>query len=406
MVDPEVAVTGPEAIRVTFSAPGTPNGDITNYSVLVDGTVVHTATSTGAATITGLLAFADYTVTLRVCIEEGCSSSNGIDVRTDPAAPTGQGAPLVQLRGDAIEISWEGPASPNGVIQTYVVNRDGSALGTVSAETLSLNNTAFSAHTVYTYTVAARSEQGSALSEGTVITTPQILATGLQAPVVAAGSGYAVDVTIRPPSQMNGILSEYSLQLTTADGTTSTVYTGTDLFTSISESDLSPFSTYRMRTIATNGAGATVSSPATFTTAEAAPDDFESGPALGSSTSTSLTVTWSFTSAVNGELTRANVLFGEDGNFSVNYVAGENTYTASNLAANTGYAVSIELCTAAGCTESPSTTLTTLGIVPGAFEENITVTALDPYSVRFSGPPRLRPISRCSNLRSGARATS
>ena len=404
MVDPEVAASGPEAIEVTFSAPGTPNGDITNYSVLVDGTVVHIATSVGATTITGLSAFTSYTITLQACIAEGCSSSNGVDVRTDPAAPTGQGAPSVQARGDAIEISWEGPESPSGVIQTYTVYRDGSALRTVSADTLSLNDTDFSPYTVYTYTVAARSEQGAALSDGTAITTPQILATGLQSPVVAAGSGYAVDVTIRPPSRMNGILSQYSLQLTTADGTTSTVYTGTGLFTSIGEADLSPFSTYRVRTTVTNGAGATVSSPATFTTAEAAPDDFENGPALGSSTSSSLTVTWSFTGAMNGELTRANVLFGEDGNFSVNHVSGENSHTVSNLAAYTEYAVSIELCTAAGCTESPSTTLTTLGIVPGAFEENITVTALDPYSVQiqWSAPPSSnQPLLKFQVWRSG-----
>ena len=93
--------------------------------------------------------------------------------------------------------------------------------------------------------------------------------TGLQSPIVAAGSGFAVDVTLRQPSQMDGILPQYSLQLTTADGRASTVYTGTGRFTSIGEADLSPFIPYRVRTTVTNATGATATSPATFATGEA-----------------------------------------------------------------------------------------------------------------------------------------
>lgn len=91
-----------------------------------------------------------YNVIVSACTIGGCGSSSPSQVRTHPAAPENQPAPIAQpLSQTEMRVSWDPPIRPNGLVEGYVLFRR-------TVEDLVTNN--ISSPTEYTqvYKVGAR----------------------------------------------------------------------------------------------------------------------------------------------------------------------------------------------------------------------------------------------------------
>ena len=108
-----------------------PNGEITAYFLTRYslGSSTEIALNTSALGVvngsfvyndTHLLPFTNYTYTLTVCTSPGCTTSREVWAITLEAIPTGLDAPLVStINESSLLVSWESPAKPNGLIQSY-----------------------------------------------------------------------------------------------------------------------------------------------------------------------------------------------------------------------------------------------------------------------------------------------
>lgn len=115
---PSVTVISAEQVRVTWSAPSQPNGQIISYSLLRDGNVVCDGLIFSCSVD---VEFATrYSFRVEACTREGCAISTEEVVTTAEIAPEGQSAPTALNVGTrSARVSWTPPANPNGVISKY-----------------------------------------------------------------------------------------------------------------------------------------------------------------------------------------------------------------------------------------------------------------------------------------------
>ncbi len=105
-----------------------------------------------------------YTYTLSafnvVAHSSPATSSGSVTAFANPGAPTGLNA---LTGGTTVQLNWTAPASVSGSfpLSGYQVFRNGTAIATVTAPTVTYQNTGLSAATNYTYTVSAFDNAGS-----------------------------------------------------------------------------------------------------------------------------------------------------------------------------------------------------------------------------------------------------
>ncbi|KAF3832467.1 hypothetical protein F7725_026132 [Dissostichus mawsoni] len=138
---PTLTPLGPSQLRVEWSTPARPNGDILSYTVhqrdpvhLSSSSTVFTPEdgdfSARHTTLHGLAPYHRYEVRVEACTALGCSASDWSSVLTLEAPPAGQTAPLLDLQPDThtglqttFLLTWSPPAQPNGRVLHYEVYR-------------------------------------------------------------------------------------------------------------------------------------------------------------------------------------------------------------------------------------------------------------------------------------------
>ncbi|EGV92554.1 Usherin [Cricetulus griseus] len=120
---PGVHVLGPDAVKVTWKAPLTQNGDILSYEIRMPDplvTITNVTSMVLSHLIKHLIPFTNYSVTIVACSGGngylgGCTESLPTSVTTLPALPE-ELAPLsaIPLSESYVEISWQPPSKPNG----------------------------------------------------------------------------------------------------------------------------------------------------------------------------------------------------------------------------------------------------------------------------------------------------
>ena len=124
----------------------------------------------------------------------GCSFANPQLVTTAEVIPFGQPAPnLLALSPRVVEVTWDPPLQPNGIITSYQVLRQESSpssLKVINTTTDVLTRLYVDEDIVpassYQYAIRAINSQGQTESEFKDITTPATAPEGLSAPTLIA----------------------------------------------------------------------------------------------------------------------------------------------------------------------------------------------------------------------------
>ncbi|XP_064622303.1 usherin-like [Lineus longissimus] len=122
---PTLTVVSDNSLRVTWTAPSNPNGEITAYNIYVDGENITTGmTVPGSYAVTGLKPYVIYSVQVEVCTVYSCSKSNATEGVTKEAIPQLIYSPTPEvLSSTAIKVVWRKPGKPNGIILKYEIWR-------------------------------------------------------------------------------------------------------------------------------------------------------------------------------------------------------------------------------------------------------------------------------------------
>ncbi|XP_059204973.1 usherin [Centropristis striata] len=224
-------------LRVEWSTPARPNGDIVSYTVYQRDPVRLSITSTvftpedrdfsaQHTTLHGLAPYHRYEVRVEACTALGCSSSDWSSVLTLEAPPAGQTAPLLDLQPDihtglqtTFLLTWSPPAQPNGRVLHYEVYRrlhrtpddDRRDAATLVYRNISTNckDEALQPYTVYQYQVWAVNSAGRSASPWANGRTGPAPPEGVGTPIFLRVSATSAVVDIHPPAQPNGIVSLY-----------------------------------------------------------------------------------------------------------------------------------------------------------------------------------------------------
>ncbi|KAL2098580.1 hypothetical protein ACEWY4_005060 [Coilia grayii] len=266
------------------------------------------------ATARGLRPFTRYTFTLQACTSGGCGRSDRVVVVTAQIPPLHQAPPRVRALGPgAVEVDWDPPEQPNGIIIRYELFMRGP-LQSPDNDTDPLP------------------EERAFLSRGWLNPKPLIRSSN--------------DNALSPPQSSTNL------------------------------TNLEPYSWYAFRVLTVNMAGSVVSDWVTQRTPEDVPV-YMPPPEVTPLTSTSLRVTWGSPSDrdARGNVTEFRVNIHEEQSANpfappvltrVLHTASalERSYTAVGLQPYRPYNFTITLCNAQGCVDSDPTSGRTLPAVP------------------------------------------
>ena len=294
-----------------------------------------------------------------------------------------QAPTLSVLSSTAIEVSFQSPLSPNGIITSYTLTRHTS---TSSPVTISLNTTVLpltngsyvyedtplAPFTNYTYTLTVCTSAGCTTSSGVWSVTDEATPTGLGAPTTNTIDHTSILVSWNGPTAPNGVVLGYDVlqrslgfevppNATTlpnccqeylylsgsgtdepSDGCSLVEETGPDTM-NYTVPGLQAFSNYQYCIIVTNRAGSAFSPTSPVTQTSAAPMPL-SGPELTALTvnSTAIFLSWSLlnVSQLLGPL-EGYTLYGREAGGAepgeVLYSGEEQQFTAGGLLASTEY---------------------------------------------------------------------
>ena len=389
---PNLNVLGPTSIRVSWSPPQRPNGMISRYILYMNNIPVFTTGNGFQYVALGLTPFTLYSFYYEVCNQAGCASSITVSNLTAQSLPQGVTPPTLNVLGaTAIEVSWQPPAMPNGIITMYEIRRrlfndplTESIQHRNGPSVLSFPNSGLNPFTTYEYRLRVFNGAGNVFSEWVAERTLEDIPEGVSLPSFADSDIFARNVTATwdPPTSPNGIIVSYRLEyrlpldpLTNLPGIPVTAADVPGNVTTATAVGLLPVMIYEFRVVAINGAGEGEGNFETVTTGEDVPEGLQ--PIIvGERTGVSLTLTWSPPQTQNGAI-REYLLY-VDGDLV--YRDSPRTYTVLRLQPFTNYTLQLAACTSAGCTFGSIQSETTAETAPFG-QPTPTLTARSPRIV-------------------------
>ncbi|KAJ0056643.1 hypothetical protein NL108_010598 [Boleophthalmus pectinirostris] len=231
---PTLTPIGPDQLRVEWSAPAHPNGDIVRYIVhkrdpiqlrvlSSEFTPEDSVFSDQHLVLDGLFPNQRYEVRVEACTALGCASSEWSPVVTLEAPPSGQAAPMLDLQPDedtgfetTFVLTWSPPTQPHGVILHYEVYRRLDQMLRSDGATPIYRNTStvykdigLQPYTKYHYQVWAVNSAGHAASPWTNGRTGPAPPEDLHQPIFLNVLATSAVVKIPAPTKPNGIISLY-----------------------------------------------------------------------------------------------------------------------------------------------------------------------------------------------------
>lgn len=352
---PRLTVKSAYSILAEWDEPGQPNGNITNYSVIVNGTE-HNVALNMSKLIEGLSPFTVYSVRVEACTAKGCGIGDREYATTDEAPPIGQGAPtLVPQEWNVVQISWSPPSSPNGIITRYEIYRkigNSAPLLVCFTTQLTCLNSGLLGYTVYSYRVRARNTAGYVDGPWQNVRTPEGPPQGISPPTLNVLNSTAVYVSWTAPSQPNGIVTHYEVrhreELLVPDNSNITVASRVPSnVLNVTVNDLKPHTDYQFLIAAINSRRAGTSAWATAKTKQAPPADLRPLQADKAADGKSMRLFWNEPASPNGIITHYKLY--KDG--VQLYRGAAREYTVTRLVPFTAYEFQLEACTVAGCTQ-------------------------------------------------------
>ncbi|KAG9336280.1 hypothetical protein JZ751_002627, partial [Albula glossodonta] len=352
---PQVTVLGPDSVQVTWNPPLLANGEIERYEIrMPDPHIPHTNMSALNYTVTNLVPYTNYSVTILACsggggYVGGCTESLPTPATTLPTIPQGLGQLSITAVSESfLAVSWQPPLRQNGPNVRYELLRQKTQQPLVSLPPEDLNlwynvyagaklfhqDKGLSRFTTYQYKLLVHNDVG--YTSGEVATGTTLAGVPLNSSSVSAQAlnHTAIQVNWTTPSlqDLQGAVELYTLWINSSElnhsisfppGVTSTVV-----------GDLRPNTKYQVTFQVFNGAH-TVSSPEIIcTTADGEPEGVFP-PEILTLNSTAVRVMWAAPLVPNGAVTEYAV-----------YLDG------------------VEVCTVYTCVRSNSTYFTTVEDLP------------------------------------------
>lgn len=268
---PDVIPISSTAVRATWVTPQITNGNIKEYRLLMDGATIYTGLGLQHEE-GGLIPYKEYAFILTACTDGGCMDSVRTLERPEEDVPLGLLVPVLRVMSSrSIDVLWQKPESPNGVITSYDIRRDGQLVYTESITTAGVLTTSYTDFSlepgiVYSYVIIARNRKGSVESPASVARTYSASPSGMESPTLVPVSSVVIQVTWKPPVKPNGDIQNYTLY----QGNTA-VTTKAASHLSHMVSDLDPWTEYTFRIEACTKRGCELSVPAVRRTLEAKP---------------------------------------------------------------------------------------------------------------------------------------
>ena len=332
------------------------------------------------AVVGGLKPYTTYNVRIKACLQgipNGCGIGPGRSVKTLEAPPQGQAPPTLIAKGSSVvEVSWEPPEDPNGVILRYRVHRrqkgisgPGLLINVLTGDDTSFTNAGpdLKPFTVYEYRITTVNSQGETVSDWEEVQTLEAIPEGLARPSIVAVDAYSLSVAWRPPTKPNGKILWYKVEFRQESNDPTYIYpvqtvTVNSDAREVSVSGLKPYTRHEVRVGAVNSAGMLATDWVETITGQAAPADI--GPFSIETVSTGLSaiLRWSIPGQPNGVIT--NYLIYEEGNINPIFQGLSREFEYRRLQPYSQYKVQLEACTFSGCGRSPLQTFNTAEIPP------------------------------------------
>ncbi|OXB77922.1 UNVERIFIED_CONTAM: hypothetical protein H355_015208, partial [Colinus virginianus] len=218
-----VTVIDAYSIFLSWDVPGIFTVDTPlEYNVLLNASsptlLVKPAGRARFAFVGGLDPFTLYEIRIQACQNGGCGVGGRTYARTAEASPIELNPPTVKAKGSAlIEVKWEPPKKPNGIITNYFVHRRpvGSQkdlllfIWTEGALEFIDASDALQPFTLYEYRVRAQNAVGSVDSLWASTQTLEASPWGMAAPSAQATSAYSVRLNWTQPAFPNGVIILY-----------------------------------------------------------------------------------------------------------------------------------------------------------------------------------------------------
>ena len=358
------------SLVLSWSEPLVPNGQILEYIIYLDGAIEFRGIDM-TATLRRLDPFTTYTLQLEVCNSGGCNRGVEQNATTAEISPVGQGSPqLTVISSTIVQIMWEPPQMPNGVIIRYDIVR--RLLAPLGSNTNASDIVIFSVSdvltrvyvdssldpfTFYKYAIRAINSGGDTMGPFAAIQTSQGIPDGIPPPLLTAESSSQVRISWNDPTTPNGVISEYRI-----------VRNGSVIRSTLDrlfvDTNLIPFTYYTYNIKVCTVAGCGNGPVETIRTLEAAPSGV-SPPILIALSNSSIRIDWARPLMANGIITMYTVTVVPT---MINITTLQTNVTVQNLLPFTIYQVTIITCTQAGCALSMPNEVRTLEGIPRLIE--------------------------------------
>ncbi|EHB00446.1 Usherin [Heterocephalus glaber] len=336
---PSVTALSAEALHLSWSVPGKPNGVIKEYRLWQEGrgVIYMDTTHRRQHTVTGVWVTARHTI----------------------------------ISSTSLELYWSPPEKPNGLISQYQLSRNGTVLFLGGSEEQNFTDKHLEPNTRYIYKLEAKTGGGSRTSDGYIVQTPLWTPEEIHPPYnVTVVGPYSIFVAWTPPGILiPQIPVEYNVLLNDGSVTPLTFSVAHQQSTLLE--NLAPFSQYKIRIQACQNGSCGVSSKVSVKTSEAAPEDL-SPPLLKVLGSRCIKVQWMPPQKPNGIITNYFIHRRPAGmeNVSLEFVWSEGTLEftdeAGTLRPFTHYEYRARAQNSRGCVDSAWSSARTLEAPPQA----------------------------------------
>ncbi|XP_064175003.1 phosphatidylinositol phosphatase PTPRQ-like isoform X2 [Anguilla rostrata] len=211
------------SIHLSWLPPLEPNGVLTEYSLVLQGPggANTTLTPDTSLTLTGLLPFSPYNVSIAAGNRRGLGPSLILLLHTDEAGPASPPRNLTVYNHTAASVwlTWEASLEPNGLVKFY-----GFRILELRRQTLTFQNssgpstwaqlTGFRPHSVYQISVCTftRAGNGDQYSDSVTFTTNQSVSEAVRNLSCSGWSWDSVFLEWEAPAQSNGELTHYLIR--------------------------------------------------------------------------------------------------------------------------------------------------------------------------------------------------
>ncbi|AWP01780.1 putative usherin-like [Scophthalmus maximus] len=334
--------------------------------------------------------FTTYEYRVRGWNSFGRGSSGVTTVTTSEDKPWGVVPPRWSRPGgrdDIIQLQWQAPARPNGVITHVVILRDGQERYR-GDENRFTDVGGIRPFQEYNYQLRVCNRVGCTDSTQVVAATVQGVPEGVQPPVVTALSPSSLHVSWSEPTHPNGFIQRYQLNRTGVG----TIVTHTAGHRNYTVTGLQPYTDYSFLLVACTAVGCGASLPSTGRTLQALPTGVWSRPRHLIINTSAVELYWDQPSRPNGHISQYRLQ--RDGHTVFTGDHRDQNYTDAGLLPNRRYVYELEARTGGGTGFSDEYVVQTPASCPTGIPLPHNVTVSGPHTISLAWTPPVQLNSR------------